>query len=216
MAEAAAEAAPAEGAATDESQTASQQALNMLAGDTATGTSQTPTAKDTGPEPASTQQPSHDDADQQGHDEEPEDLGPAGKRAIERMKTERSSAIRAQKKAESALAECETKLAAANKTIRQLRIKDLAAGKLRDTSLALKLLTDLNGDEDDKTITKAIDKLVSDYPYLAPESNSQQQPDDDPDMLRSLFPAGTLKPADQHQVSAAQFGGILDQLGISI
>lgn len=222
MAEAATtDTAPA-GDANGESQSASQQALDMLSGDTSTGTGgntdSTPKADPTGTDPEAkpdseaVQSPETDDS---GIEPEPEDLGDAGKRAIDRMKTERNTAIRAQKKAEAALAERDKTIAEQAQTIKQLKVEKLASGKLREPALALKLLTDLNGSEDDKTITKAIDRLVSEHPYLAPdhETDSQQT---DPDGLAELLPGEALKPAGRNQVNAAQFGGILSQLGISI
>lgn len=223
MAEAAAAATGATptGEANGEGRSASQQALNVLAGDTSTGTGETtdntPEAATTGPEPEAKPHPEAEastDADDSGPEPEPDDLGDAGKRAIDRMKTERSTAIRAQKKAEATLAERDAELAEAKNIIRQLKIEKLANGKLRNTSDALVFLTDLNGDEDDKTITKAIDKLISERPYLAPDREADK--DDDPDGLAALFPDGTLKPTDQHTANAAQFGAVLDQLGLSI
>lgn len=194
----------------------------MLAGDTATGADQAQT-KGTGQKPEPAKQPEHDEPEPTPYEketdspEEPDDLGDAGKRAIERMKTERTNAIRALKKTESALAQRDAELAEAKQTIRQLRIEKFAAGKLREPSLALKLLTDLNGDEDDKAIMKAIDGLISDHPYLAPENETQdKERADESARLASLFPDGSLKPADQHTANAAQFGAVLDQLGISI
>lgn len=213
--------APAEDA-NGESQSASQQALDMLSGDTSTGTGEntdnapkadpTDTDPEAKPDSEAVQSPETDDS---GTEPEPEDLGDAGKRAIDRMKTERNTAIRAQKKAEAALAERDKTIAEQAQTIKQLKVEKLASGKLREPALALKLLADLNGSEDDKTITKAIDKLISEHPYLAPdhETDSQQT---DPDGLAELLPGEALKPADRNQVNAAQFGGILSKLGISI
>ena len=198
------------------------QALDMLSGDTSTGTGENtdnaPKADPTGTDPEAkpdseaVQSPETDDS---GTEPEPEDLGDAGKRAIDRMKTERNTAIRAQKKAEAALAERDKTIAEQAQIIKQLKVEKLASGKLREPALALKLLADLNGSEDDKTIAKAIDKLVSEHPYLAPdhETDSQQT---DPDGLAELLPGEALKPAGRNQVNAAQFGGILSQLGISI
>lgn len=222
MAEAATTGTAPAGDANGESQSASQQALDMLSGDTSTGTGEstdnTPKADPTDTDPEAkpdseaVQSPETDDS---GTEPEPEDLGDAGKRAIDRMKTERNTAIRAQKKAEAALAERDKTIAEQAQTIKQLKVEKLASGKLREPALALKLLADLNGSEDDKTITKAIDKLISEHPYLAPdhETDSQQT---DPDGLAELLPGEALKPADRNQVNAAQFGGILSQLGISI
>lgn len=222
MAEAAATGTAPAGDANGGSQSASQQALDMLSGDTSTGagenTDNAPKADPTGTDPEAkpdseaVQSPETDDS---GTEPEPEDLGDAGKRAIDRMKTERNTAIRAQKKAEAALAERDKTIAEQAQTIKQLKVEKLASGKLREPALALKLLADLNGSEDDKTIAKAIDKLVSEHPYLAPdhETDSQQT---DPDGLAELLPGEALKPAGRNQVNAAQFGGILSQLGISI
>lgn len=222
MAEAAATGTAPATSADGESQSASQQALDMLAGDTSTGTGEntdhTPKADTTGPKPEAkpdSEAADTPETDDSGTEPEPEDLGDAGKRAIDRMKTERSNAIRAQKRAEAALAERDKTIAEQAQTIKQLKVEKLASGKLREPALALKLLTDLNGSEDDKTITKAIDKLISEHPYLAPdhETDSRQT---DPDGLAELLPGEALKPADRNQVNAAQFGGILSQLGISI
>lgn len=222
MAEAATTGTAPAGGANGESQSASQQALDMLSGDTSTGTGENtdnaPKADPTGTDPEAkpdseaVQSPETDDS---GTEPEPEDLGDAGKRAIDRMKTERNTAIRAQKKAEAALAERDKTIAEQAQIIKQLKVEKLASGKLREPALALKLLADLNGSEDDKTIAKAIDKLVSEHPYLAPdhETDSQQT---DPDGLAELLPGEALKPAGRNQVNAAQFGGILSQLGISI
>ena len=222
MAEAATTGTAPAGGGAGESQSASQQALDMLSGDTSTGTGENtdnaPKADPTGTDPEAkpdseaVQSPKTDDS---GTEPEPEDLGDAGKRAIDRMKTERNTAIRAQKKAEAALAERDKTIAEQAQTIKQLKVEKLASGKLREPALALKLLADLNGSEDDKTIAKAIDKLVSEHPYLAPdhETDSQQT---DPDGLAELLPGEALKPADRNQVNAAQFGGILSKLGISI
>lgn len=222
MAEAAATGTAPATNADGESQSASQQALDMLAGDTSTGTGEntdnTPKTDTTGPKPEAkpdSEAADTPETDDSGTEPEPEDLGDAGKRAIDRMKTERSNAIRAQKRAEAALAERDKTIAEQAQTIKQLKVEKLASGKLREPALALKLLTDLNGSEDDKTITKAIDKLISEHPYLAPdhETDSRQT---DPDGLAELLPGEALKPADRNQVNAAQFGGILSQLGISI
>lgn len=222
MAEAAATGTAPATSADGESQSASQQALDMLAGDTSTGTGEntdnTPKTDTTVPESEAKPDSEAADApetDDSGIEPEPEDLGDAGKRAIARMKTERSNAIRAQKRAEAALAERDKTIAEQAQTIKQLKVEKLASGKLREPALALKLLTDLNGSEDDKTIAKAIDKLISEHPYLAPdhETDSRQT---DPDGLAELLPGEALKPADRNQVNAAQFGGILSQLGISI
>lgn len=222
MAEAATTGTAPAGDANGEGQSASQQALDMLSGDTSTGTGENtdnaPKADPTGTDPEAkpdseaVQSPETDDS---GTEPEPEDLGDAGKRAIDRMKTERNTAIRAQKKAEAALAERDKTIAEQAQIIKQLKVEKLASGKLREPALALKLLADLNGSEDDKTIAKAIDKLVSEHPYLAPdhETDSQQT---DPDGLAELLPGEALKPAGRNQVNAAQFGGILSQLGISI
>lgn len=222
MAEAAATGTAPATSADGESQSASQQALDMLAGDTSTGTGEntdhTPKTDTSGPKPEAkpnSEAADTPETDDSGIEPEPEDLGDAGKRAIARMKTERSNAIRAQKRAEAALAERDKTIAEQAQTIKQLKVEKLASGKLREPTLALKLLTDLNGSEDDKTITKAIDKLISEHPYLAPdhETDSRQT---DPDGLAELLPGEALKPADRNQVNAAQFGGILSQLGISI
>lgn len=222
MAEAAATGTAPAGDANGESQSASQQALDMLSGDTSTGTGENtdnaPKTDPTGTDPEAkpdSEAVQSTETDGSGTELEPEDLGDAGKRAIDRMKTERNTAIRAQKKAEAALAERDKTIAEQAQTIKQLKVEKLASGKLREPALALKLLTDLNGSEDDKTIAKAIDKLVSEHPYLAPdhETDSQQT---DPDGLAELLPGEALKPADRNQVNAAQFGGILSQLGISI
>lgn len=222
MAEAAATGTAPATNADGESQSASQQALDMLAGDTSTGTGEntdnTPKADTSGPKPEAkpdSEAADTPETDDSGIEPEPEDLGDAGKRAIARMKTERSNAIRAQKRAEAALAERDKTIAEQAQTIKQLKVENLASGKLREPALALKLLTDLNGSEDDKTITKAIDKLISEHPYLAPdhETDSRQT---DPDGLAELLPGEALKPADRNQVNAAQFGEILSQLGISI
>lgn len=222
MAEAATTGTAPAGDANGESQSASQQALDMLSGDTSTGTGEntdnapkadpTDTDPEAKPDSEAVQSPETDDS---GTEPEPEDLGDAGKRAIDRMKTERNTAIRAQKKAEAALAERDKTTAEQAQTIKQLKVEKLASGKLREPALALKLLADLNGSEDDKTITKAIDKFISEHPYLAPdhETDSQQT---DPDGLAELLPGEALKPADRNQVNAAQFGGILSKLGISI
>lgn len=222
MAEAAATGTAPATSADGESQSASQQALDMLAGDTSTGTGEntdhTPKTDTSGPKPEAkpnSEAADTPETDDSGIEPEPEDLGDAGKRAIARMETERSNAIRAQKRAEAALAERDKTIAEQAQTIKQLKVEKLASGKLREPTLALKLLTDLNGSEDDKTITKAIDKLISEHPYLAPdhETDSRQT---DPDGLAELLPGEALKPADRNQVNAAQFGGILSQLGISI
>lgn len=222
MAEAAATGTAPATSADGESQSASQQALDMLAGDTSTGTGEntdhTPKTDTSGPKPEAkpnSEAADTPETDDSGIEPEPEDLGDAGKRAIARMKTERSNAIRAQKRAEAALAERDKTIAEQAQTIKQLKVEKLASGKLREPALALKLLTDLNGSEDDKTITKAIDKLISEHPYLAPdhETDSRQT---DTDGLAELLPGEALKPADRNQVNAAQFGGILSQLGISI
>lgn len=206
-----AEAATANAAAPDaegpDTANASQQALNMLTGNAATASPEEP-------EQTVTQEPeSKPETKTRGTGEDPDGedaLGDAGKRALERMKTERNNAIRAQKKAEAQLAE-------ANNTIRQMRVEKLASGKLREPALAVKLLTDLNGDEDEKAIIKAIDKLVSEHPYLAPDLPEKDTQSED-DRLAALFPDATrtLKPSDRHQVNADQFGGILNQLGINI
>lgn len=222
MAEAAATGTAPATSADGESQSASQQALDMLPGDTSTGTGEntdhTPKTDTTGQKPEAkpnSEAADTPETDDSGTEPEPEDLGDAGKRAIDRMKTERSNAIRAQKRAEAALAERDKTIAEQAQTIKQLKVEKLASGKLREPALALKLLTDLNGSEDDKTIAKAIDKLISEHPYLAPdhETDSRQT---DPDGLAELLPGEALKPADRNQVNAAQFGGILSQLGISI
>lgn len=182
--------------------TTSQQALDML-----TGTPTTAPAPETEtPVEAEQHEPTSPETD-----DESVELGDAGKRALERMKSERNSAIRGQRKAEQQLAE-------AKQTIRQLRIEKLSAGRLRDPDLAFKLLDDLKGDEDDKAIVKALDKLVAAHPYLAPETAPSPQTARDPDSVEALFPdlSQPLKPSDQHRVTASQFGGILEQLGINI
>ena len=135
MAEAATTGTAPAGDANGESQSASQQALDMLSGDTSTGTGEntdnapkadpTDTDPEAKPDSEAVQSPETDDS---GTEPEPEDLGDAGKRAIDRMKTERNTAIRAQKKAEAALAERDKTIAEQAQTIKQLKVEKLASG----------------------------------------------------------------------------------------
>ena len=181
-----------------------QDALSMLAGgENGSATdSQTQAETDDGGNADETPDASEDDG---------EELGDAGKRAIDRMKDERNKAIRSQKRAEKQLAE-------AKSTIAHMRIEKFATGRLRSPEDAFAFLTDLNGDEDEKTISKAIDRLVSEKPYLAPEREESKQAEKPANPLETLFGSAesTLKPSDQNTVNADQFGGVLEQLGISI
>jgi hypothetical protein len=150
------------------------------------------------------------DGDEPDDHADDDELGDAGKKAIDRMKTERNSALRAQKKAEKQLAESQDE-------VFRLRVEKLAAGRLTHPELALKLLPDLKG-QDEKAIKKGIDGLLSTYPDLAPESTAETVESKAGDDLSELFPnqSETLKPADQNRVNAEQFGSILSELGISL
>lgn len=145
-------------------------------------------------------QPSGDEIDPDEDETDPEgadSLGDPGKKALDRMKTERNEAKRASRAQAKEIAELKRQLEAKDKTpeeneleqaraearaealtaanARVLRseVKSAAAGKLKNPADALKLLEltdfdiDDNGDVDTTQIQEAIDDLLADKPYLA-------------------------------------------------
>lgn len=127
-------------------------------------------------------------------------LGDAGKRALEEERAARRDAERARKTLEKELetlrqqsmsdgekavarakAEGRTEaLATANGRLLRAEVKALAAGKLADPADAVHFLNldgltvDDDGEVDAKAITKAIDQLLKDKPYLAAGSQRVQ------------------------------------------
>lgn len=123
----------------------------------------------------------------------PSDLGDAGKRALNEERTARQEAERARKSLEKELADLKAQsmtdtekaiaqaraegkteaLGAANGRLLRAEVKALAGGKFADPADAISFLhldefkVDGDGEFDTKAITKALDQLLKDKPYLA-------------------------------------------------
>lgn len=128
-----------------------------------------------------------------GGETKPEDLGDAGKKAIDEERKARRAAEKAAKDAQAELdklrqesmseqekaiaqarAEAKTEvLKDANQRVLRSEIKAAAGGKLADPADAVGLLGDLDrfvgddGEVDSKAISSAIDELIKSKPYLA-------------------------------------------------
>lgn len=139
-----------------------------------------------------------DDGDEDGADS----LGDPGKKALDRMKSERNEAKKAARERDAEIAELKRQIAAKDKTpeeneLEQARVearteamttanarvvrsevKSAAAGKLRNPALAIKLLdltdfdVDDNGDVDTEQIQEAISDLLEENPELAAQGGN--------------------------------------------
>lgn len=139
-----------------------------------------------------------DDGDAEGADS----LGDPGKKALDRMKSERNEAKKAARERDAEIAELKRQIAAKDKTpeeneLEQVRaearaeamttanarvvrseVKSAAAGKLRNPALAIKLLdltdfdVDENGDVDTEQIQEAISDLLEENPELAAQGGN--------------------------------------------
>lgn len=142
-----------------------------------------------------------DDTDD-GDSEGAESLGDPGKKALDRMKSERNEAKKAARERDAEIAELKRQIAAKDKTpeeneLEQARaearteamttanarvvrseVKSAAAGKLRNPALAIKLLdltdfdVDDNGDVDTEQIQEAISDLLEENPELAAQGGN--------------------------------------------
>lgn len=132
-----------------------------------------------------------DDPDDDKDDPDDKKLGPAGQRALERMKEKlknekalrRAAEAKVQEAASGDKAKTAEKeiLARANSRILRSEVRAAAAGKLADPADAIKFL-DLDqfdvgedGDVDQDEIADAIDELVEKKPYLAAHRGEQKK-----------------------------------------
>ena len=152
--------------------------------------------EDPGTDPAGQVDPA--DGDAEGADS----LGDPGKKALDRMKSERNEAKKAARERDAEIAELKRQIAAKDKTpeeneLEQARaearteamttanarvvrseVKSAAAGKLRNPALAIKLLdltdfdVDENGDVDTEQIQEAISDLLEENPELAAQGGN--------------------------------------------
>lgn len=140
-----------------------------------------------------------------------EDLGDAGKQALQRMKDKwrderrlrREAEARAEKKTDDGDAvdpKITEALQKANDRIRRSEVKAAAAGKLADPSDAYKFLdlasfeVDDDGNVDEDEIADAIDELIKEKPYLAAQGGRR---------FKGSADGGTRKEARPKQVSRA-------------
>lgn len=153
---------------------------------------------DPGEDPSTDPAGQNDDDDDDGADS----LGDPGKKALDRMKTERNEAKKAAREREAEIAELKRQIEAKDKTpkeneieaaraearaetlsnanerVLRSEVKSAAAGKLRNPADALKLLDlkdfDVNedGDVDTDQIQDAISDLLEEKPYLAAQGSN--------------------------------------------
>lgn len=153
---------------------------------------------------------SETEADDDSADGE-EDLGDAGKQALQRMKDKwrderrlrREAEARAEKKTDDGDAvdpKITEALQKANDRIRRSEVKAAAAGKLADPSDAYKFLdlasfeVDDDGNVDEDEIADAIDDLIKEKPYLAAQGGRR---------FKGSADGGTRKEARPKQVNRA-------------
>lgn len=153
---------------------------------------------------------SETEADDDSADGE-EDLGDAGKQALQRMKDKwrderrlrREAEARAEKKTDDGDAvdpKITEALQKANDRIRRSEVKAAAAGKLADPSDAYKFLdlasfeVDDDGNVDEEEIAEAIDDLIKEKPYLAAQGGRR---------FKGSADGGTRKEARPKQVNRA-------------
>lgn len=153
---------------------------------------------------------SENEADDDSADGE-EDLGDAGKQALQRMKDKwrderrlrREAEARAEKKTDDGDAvdpKITEALQKANDRIRRSEVKAAAAGKLADPSDAYKFLdlasfeVDDDGNVDEEEIAEAIDDLIKEKPYLAAQGGRR---------FKGSADGGTRKEARPKQVNRA-------------
>lgn len=146
-----------------------------------------------------------DDAQDEDDSDDPDgadQLRDEGKKALDRMKSERNEAKRNSRAKDAEIAELKRQLASKDKSPEEMKreeerqkheaeviakanarvvrseIRAAAAGKLKNPALALKLLdpsdfdVDDNGDVDTDQIQEAIAELLDDNPYLAAQGGT--------------------------------------------
>lgn len=132
-----------------------------------------------------------------------EQLGDAGKRALDRMKNE--------------LKQTKRELAQSNELVNTYKAKEFstaltkaAEGILTDPSLAPALLTSLDATSDDAAIKEALAALIKQHPALAVKEST----DPFAALAKESPTVPDMQPLPPDAINAATFGAQLEQLGI--